>query len=52
MDVNTAKKILIMSDSMLLVGQSIKEFKARKESLKRYQEEYRRRMIDFDEVTF
>lgn len=47
-----AKRILIKSNSLLVVGQSTREFEARKKSMKKYQEAIRKRMMNFDEVTF
>src|SRR3954465_8136070 len=47
-----AKRVHVNSDSALVVGQSIGEFEAREESMKRYQEKVRQSMANFDEVVF
>lgn len=47
-----AKKIIIKLVSQLVVGQSTVVFEAREESMKKYQEAVRNRMMNFDEVTF
>src|SRR3954464_14778434 len=47
-----ARQVHINSDSALVVGQSIGEFKAKEESMRKYQEKVRRSMACFDEVHF
>src|SRR4051812_17094034 len=47
-----AKQVYVNSDSALVVGQSIGEFDAKEESMKKYQEKIRRSMACFDEVHF
>lgn len=45
-----AKKILIMSDSWLVVRQSTRVFEAKEESVNKYQEKIRKRVMNFAKV--
>lgn len=43
-----AKKILIKSDSQLVVGQSTGEFESKEEFMKHYKEAVQKRMMNFN----
>lgn len=47
-----AKRLHIMSDSKLMVGQSTGEYEVKDETMKQYWEKVRRRMAGLDEVHF
>lgn len=46
-----AKRIIIKNNSQVVKGQSMGEFEATEELMKKYQEEVQKWMMHFDEVT-